>query len=187
MKPTSTDALVLIEEADRLLALARKMLSREGDGDSGYRTYVANGTLVSLDAAKEDLLDAASTIRTGEKDSLPVYDRSEEPDDPSTLIRGNMGGWDWSILLVDHPELADRCEWDKLDGRAWANLLLSRPGFAFRCDWDKLATRDLRTLLGTWPEFETHPAFVGKGMKRNEIDAAEFFELDQIDDGNEKK
>ena len=33
---------------------------------------------------------------------------------------------------------ADRCDWDKFDGRRWSELLKVRPEFADLCDWDKV-------------------------------------------------
>ena len=39
----------------------------------------------------------------------------------------NLKGGEWALLLVDHPEFADRCDWEKLDGYDWAYLLSTHP------------------------------------------------------------
>ena len=91
-----------------------------------------------------------------------------------------MSGRAWAILLVDHPEyaehcdwtklnahdcaylllkrpeLADRCDWGKLDGDKWVYLLIARPELAEHCDWEKLDGDNWCLLLGNHPELAEH-------------------------------
>ena len=52
----------------------------------------------------------------------------------------------WLSVLRSHPDLAEGCQWEKLDGRDWRNLLGLQPQFADRCPWEKLSVW-LRTRL----------------------------------------
>ena len=62
-------------------------------------------------------------------------------------------GWETEILLREHPELANRCDWSTLDGSAWGCLLQYRPQFADKCDWSKLDGADWAALLAKKPRF----------------------------------
>lgn len=61
--------------------------------------------------------------------------------------------FDWTILLGDHPELADHCDVDKINGIGWTRILEKQPGLADRCSWDKLNSNDWSALLQVRPEF----------------------------------
>jgi len=38
-----------------------------------------------------------------------------------------LDGWDWSYLLREQPQLADRCDFSKLSGWDWSWLLCEQP------------------------------------------------------------
>lgn len=66
-------------------------------------------------------------------------------------------------FLHNHPDYADRCDWNRLAGlgvRDWAWLLRGHPEFADKCDWDRMR-RELDgaewvRLLRGHPEFAEH-------------------------------
>ena len=60
---------------------------------------------------------------------------------------------DWSYVLSNHPQFADKCPWDKLAGRNFSYLLSNQPQFADRCPWEKLYGGDWAVLLGAQPQF----------------------------------
>ena len=64
-----------------------------------------------------------------------------------------FGGYQWSNVLLNHPEQAIHCDWDKLDGDDWSWLLREQPQFAEHCDWDKLDGWDWCRLILDQPEF----------------------------------
>ena len=59
----------------------------------------------------------------------------------------------WVSVLWNHPELAERCPWEKLDGQDWARLLSRQPQFASRCQWESLDGWSWSFLLGAQPQF----------------------------------
>ena len=64
----------------------------------------------------------------------------------------HLRGADWSHLLQQQPQFADKCDWSKLDGTEWARLLVARPELTDRCDWDKLDARNWSMVLARRPE-----------------------------------
>ena len=74
-----------------------------------------------------------------------------------------MGAKELAGFLHNHPEYADRCDWNRLAGldvRDWAWLLRGHPEFADKCDWDRMrreldGTEWVRLLRGH-PEFAEH-------------------------------
>ena len=64
-----------------------------------------------------------------------------------------MDGGNWSDLLQERPEFADKCDWSKLDGGNWSDLLRKHPRLADKCDWSKLNAEDWRNLLRRRPQF----------------------------------
>ena len=61
----------------------------------------------------------------------------------------------WVELLIKQPQLADKCDWNKLDGKLWVALLCELPQFADKCNWEKLDGNgdNWRTLLCAQPQF----------------------------------
>jgi hypothetical protein len=65
----------------------------------------------------------------------------------------------WVDLLIEQPELSDKCEWFKLNGYNWMELLTKRPEFADKCDWRKVQ----RVPVGFWYNFLVErPQFADK-------------------------
>ncbi len=79
----------------------------------------------------------------------------------------SLDGYGWVSLLKDHPEYADRCDWEKLYEREaerpgyswfggdWADLLIAQPQFADQCDWKRLHAHTWARLLRVCPQFST--------------------------------
>ena len=67
-----------------------------------------------------------------------------------------LDGGAWSSLLREQPRFADRCDWNKLDGRDWAYLISRRPELAedYPCDWNTLDGKAWAVLLSFQPQFE---------------------------------
>ena len=64
---------------------------------------------------------------------------------------------DWSLVLLKHPEFANKCDvWEDFDGTAWKELIMRHPEFADRCDWAKLEGEDWAYLLRERPELASH-------------------------------
>ena len=64
-----------------------------------------------------------------------------------------LNGRNWADLLAKQPQFADKCPWVKLDGGNWANLLREQPQFADKCPWEKLDGRNWANLLREQPQF----------------------------------
>ncbi len=64
-----------------------------------------------------------------------------------------IAGCEWVKLLKEHPELADKCVWARLEGRDWRDLLRVQPQFADKCDWMALDGWDMVNLLREQPQF----------------------------------
>ena len=64
-----------------------------------------------------------------------------------------FGGVEWRSLLCKQPQFADKCDWGKLDGDCWSRLLCEQPQFAEKCDWKKLDGSDWSYLLQKQPQF----------------------------------
>ncbi len=117
--------------------------------------YGAENTVLVHDEAIR--YDGAITKRTED------FALSGEPRGISVLVLDRdgfrpfpqlMDGMDWAMLLVHSPQMADECDWSKLDGDAWAELLAMRPEFAERCDkWEAFSGEDWVRLLSRRPEF----------------------------------
>ena len=70
--------------------------------------------------------------------------------EPSELV-----GSDWCELLMKQPELADKCDWERLNCFDWSLLLKVQPQFANRCPWeifDGRAPRQFPCLGAVAPE-----------------------------------
>ena len=65
---------------------------------------------------------------------------------------GKLDGDKWVYLLIARPELAEHCDWEKLDGDNWCLLLGNHPELAEHCDWEKINGRDLNELFLKYPE-----------------------------------
>ena len=56
-----------------------------------------------------------------------------------------------------HPEDADKCAWDKLDGEDWWGLLLEQTQFASLCAcWDEMKDDRVRDLIRKRPELKSY-------------------------------
>ena len=55
-------------------------------------------------------------------------------------------------LLIRQPQLADRCDWSKIDGGDWACLLRWHPDICGKCDFSKLSASDWIFVLSYRPE-----------------------------------
>lgn len=64
-----------------------------------------------------------------------------------------LSGRNWSFLLEELPQFADRCNWAELTGAHWSRLLRKQPQFADRCDWSRLDDNDWSALLAEQPQF----------------------------------
>ncbi len=66
----------------------------------------------------------------------------------------NGSGNGWADLVALYPELAQRgCrEWRDLDGDDWRSLLMEQPQLADKCDWEKLEGEDWEMLLSSMPQ-----------------------------------
>lgn len=50
-----------------------------------------------------------------------------------------LNGTEWYELIVNHPEYAEKCQWEKLDADDWGVLLAAKPQFADKCSmWDRM-------------------------------------------------
>ena len=67
-----------------------------------------------------------------------------------------LEGTDWLRLLSVQPQFADHCPWEKLDGGNWSWLLRRYPHFSDRCVWEKLRGEDWCRLLCAHPQFAEH-------------------------------
>ena len=77
----------------------------------------------------------------------------------STNDLGKRSAKAWVDLLIEQPELEDKCEWFKLNGYNWMELLTKRPEFADKCDWRKVQ----RVPVGFWYNFLiAQPQFADK-------------------------
>ena len=65
-----------------------------------------------------------------------------------------LDGGNWSQLLIEQPQFADKCnKWDEFDSDDWRVLLSEQPQFADKCDWKKLKGDDWQKLLEAQPQF----------------------------------
>ena len=66
----------------------------------------------------------------------------------------SSNGLDWYYLIINQPQFADKCNWDKLDQDNWTELLLKNPEYADKCDWKKIKYDHLlKKLLRKYPQF----------------------------------
>ena len=64
-----------------------------------------------------------------------------------------LDGYDWSRLLIEQPQFADKCNWKKLDSGGGRWLLRKQPQFADKCDkWDEFEREDWRFILRKQPQ-----------------------------------
>ena len=80
----------------------------------------------------------------------------EEPELADECAWEKLNGEDWATLLSERADFASMCEcadWEKLEGGDWQRLLIKRPEFADKCDWDKLEGDDWTSLLMENPDF----------------------------------
>lgn len=63
------------------------------------------------------------------------------------IFSDRKDGMYWTDLLRFHPEYADDCEWETLEGWNWSSFLCYRPEFYNKCDWSKLNEIDWHNLL----------------------------------------
>ena len=77
----------------------------------------------------------------------------EQPQLANKCDLSKLGGTDWCYLLIAHPQFADKCDWSKLGGFDWSELLIFQPQFADKCDFRKLDEDDWRYLLREHPQF----------------------------------
>jgi hypothetical protein len=71
-----------------------------------------------------------------------------------------MTGREWSELLSEHPQYADKCDWDKLDGDDWVYLLntdSNRSANSLRLDYNETERKNRALLkwddaVGYWGE-----------------------------------
>lgn len=68
----------------------------------------------------------------------------------------SFNSFDWEKLVIEHPELADHIDLDKLIGYSWANILKVHPQLAPKCDWEKITIRGWCELFRKHPEFSVH-------------------------------
>ena len=68
-----------------------------------------------------------------------------------------LEGVDLAKLLGKYPQFVDRCPGDMLEDRLdikdWVDLLVAQPQFAERCPWDGFDGENWSNLLGTQPQF----------------------------------
>ena len=55
-------------------------------------------------------------------------------------------------LLIRQPQLADRCDWSKLDGGDWACLLRWHPDICGECGFSLLSASDWCNVLAVRPD-----------------------------------
>ena len=63
------------------------------------------------------------------------------------------------VDLCKHPQFADKCDWEKLDGENWSCLLKHQPLFAGKCDWSKLNSFHQKTLITRHPQLIKYVTF----------------------------
>ena len=74
------------------------------------------------------------------------YDKLEE-------LEG-LSNHTWNFILQHRPELAHKCNrWTGFDGNDWTALLVQQPQFASECKWDRLYSADWERLLCKRPQF----------------------------------
>lgn len=98
------------------------------------------------------LIKHANVLDYETEDLIRIFKENLNDADFFDLVH-NLNGNHWASLLVNIPELAYRCPWNKITGSAWAWLLARQPQFAEFCQWSKLNGLYLVDLLSAQPQF----------------------------------
>ena len=114
--------------------------------------YKNQNRLADAERAFLEALEIRRRLAADNPEKFAKYVKKTE----AALKKCRRDGWDWVMVLRDHPQFADGCQWEKLDGWDWANLIAKQPQFASHCDWEKLCGSDWVLLLKKHPKFADH-------------------------------